>query len=230
MEFTGILAAGQSLFLWGTSTEDQASGLFRVQEPADTDEAYNPYVITSDFSPEAGRSKSWSEVVAITRYDDPTLQASVNGGDTWVSCTATQTLVQGGRYETTYSLANVPESRAIRLKFIFSRSGAAGEGMVEMLAHSLSFAVHASGKSGYAFNLALAENVQPRTPDEELVDQTDQITTISDYLWAAYTDGRTLRFVDADGDNKPVYISALEEHRPNISGDERFLNVTLLEL
>ncbi len=227
LEFVHIVSLGDSLFLWGEHLTDDVNGLYRTERKADNGEAYVAYLTTSDFHPEPGRDKVWSRFSTLTRNRAPTLDYSIDSGDTWTSVAVDATTTNGDRISRDFSLAAVPQSRAIRFRIKFALTGDADELPAFIVAHSLSFLVRGDGKKRWQFtvNGALA----PEGLDEEAVEQVP--TTLESALWALRDGSSPLVFRDVDGTDYDVTITDIQCQRPIVTPDlEGHVSLTLLEI
>ena len=227
LEFTHVMPFGDSLYLWGVTSDAATTGFYRTERAADADGAYTSYVTTSDFHPEPASLKIWSRFATLTRYLAPDLSYSVDGGITWTALSVEATTTQGDRYERSWSLASVPQSRSIRFRVEFAMTGAADEAAAVLVSHSLSFLVHGESNRRWQFqvNSGLAVNGM----ENRLIEQTP--SEISSLLWG-YLDGSSeLAFRDVDGADYTVVVTDVQEQITAITPDcESFLSVTLLEV
>lgn len=229
LEFVHIVSLGDSLFLWGDSiTDDETKiGLYRTERKADDGEAYVAYLTTSDFHPEPGRDKVWSRFSTLTRNHAPTLDYSVDSGDTWTAVSATATTTAGDRVSRDFDLSALPQARAIRFRIKFALNGDADELPAFLVAHSLSFLVKGDGKKRWQFTVNGALAVE--SLEEGTIEQTP--TALWDALWALRDLGATVTFKDVDGATYEVVVTDIQQQSGFISGDlEGHVALTLLEV
>jgi hypothetical protein len=227
LEFTHVLPFGDSLYLWGVTSDIATTGFYRTERRADAGGTFKSWLVTSDFHPEPAAYKVWSRFATLTRYAAPVLAYSVDGGITWASLTVESTTTQGDRYERFWSLADVPQSRSIRFRIEFDLAGTADEDAAELVSHSLSFLIHGETNRRWQFqvNTALAVDGQ----DGRLVEQVPG--DVSSLLWSAMDGSSQLVFRDIDGTDYNVVVTDVQEQVTAITPDcESFISVTLLEV
>lgn len=227
LEFTHAFPFGDSVYLWGVTSDIATTGFYRTERRADAEGSFKSWLVTSDFHPEPASFKVWSRFATLTRYAAPVLAYSVDSGITWTTLTVESTTTQGDRYERFWSLADVPQSRSIRFRIEFDLAGTADEDAAELVSHSLSFLVHGETNRRWQFqvNTALAVDGQ----DGRLVEQVP--SEVSALLWSAMDGSSQLLFRDIDGTDYDVVVTDVQEQVTAITPDcESFISVTLLEV
>lgn len=227
LEFTQILPFGDSVYLWGVTSDIDTTGFYRNERASDAGGSYKSWLVTSDFHPEPASLKVWSRFATLTRFAAPVLSYSLDSGITWTSLSEESTTTQGDRYERFWSLAGVAQSRSIRFRIEFDMAGTSTESAAELISHSLSFLVHGESKRRWQFQVNSALAVDGA--DGRLVEQLP--ADVSGLLWDSLDGTATLAYRDVDGTDYSVIVTDVQEQITALTPDcESFLSVTLLEV
>jgi len=228
-EFCGAVPFGDSVFFWGQSTSSGYTGLYRTRRWSEAPGEYTCYVETSDFDIHPGRKKIWGECVVHTREIAPTLEASVDSGDTWTEIASTsESEINGHRYETVFDLSTLDSSRSLRLRFTFTHSGTAGEYPAEILSHSVSFLLRNSGLRQWSLTVPAVEQA---TTWDDTEDQDYDPEEVREQFWDWATEGTILVLQEDNGEQARVVITNLEDRRPAVTIEgESFLSLSLAEV
>ena len=226
-EFTKLWAVGNSVFAYATTPDGLLQGVYRTEHAADDDDDYISYLTTSDFSPEPGRFKIWSEFLTISRGVAPTLEYSFDSGYSWTTVSATSTTTHGDKQERVFDLSAVPSSRAIRFRITFNLSGAPASKSAELVAHSLGFLVRGETKHRWHCTVAASSGIADL--GNELVHQDAQAIVTRLEALASTTEPLTLR--DVDGTDHQVIVSTITRNNVVLTEDrEAYLPLVLTEV
>lgn len=227
--------------LWAHAT-GATEGIYRIAQPADTIDAWNPTLITSDFTYEIAKTKRWSEIVVMSKYGPlESLEYSVNGGDTWTALTVTTEQPTSGKvYFGTASLSGITPSRIIRfrIKLDADTPDSAVTYHRELIAFTVSFSMLDTTKKAWAITINGSEIIETRDAEfAEATVQTYTVAEIRDQLWSWQDNKTPLTFRDVNGDEYSVAIEAFREVQPvvgpNATGEsepEAHYALTLLEV
>lgn len=226
--------------LWALTTDGK---LDRIRQTADgaSGTAWNPTFVTSDFTYEIAMTKTWSEMVVLTRYGKVTsIEYSTNSGGSWTSL-ATPTYSSDGQVHfNTVSLSGITPSKIIRFRIKLSSTGDAGIAETyhrELVAWTVSFSMTNTTKKK-AWNLTVNGSGEIETRDAEFdegVTQTYTPEEIRDQLWTWHDASTTLVLKDPSGDEYNVKIDSMREVMPlvgpNVSDEpEAQFPLVLLEV
>lgn len=224
-----LFSSRQRLWAWCYEDTDTAHGFYRLAvDNADlSGGSYESKVETSQFQPEPGMNKRWSELRVLTRGQAASAEWSLDGGQTWTALTGS-TVQSGDLYETTFDLDGV--SRSIRLRFTITKTGVSASYLP--LGFTLAFAILDTGKESWQFSVLAADNVEG--VDEASVLQ--DIQALHDTLKQWKAEGTYLDYTDLHGNVHTVYVSDLREDQPvigpaDVNGSrEAFYSVSLMEV
>jgi hypothetical protein len=215
------------------------------------DFGYSGIFISSDFSQEIDRMKSWKKVRVLTRGDsnDPVVQASVDGGQTWIACPLLDEDAAGSASFRSYDLSGVPTSRLIRFAISLPRFSSPTVGFAELVAFSASFQLvdsdnlHENGTQKLGWTFVVDGNVRRELDDGSVEEK--RVDELRSLLWGWATSRQSLSFTDVDGQTYTVVIDSCDETQPFVlppvvfddpagpAGDaparEAFFALTLLE-
>lgn len=236
-----LISTNEKLFAWcddsGGSGGTSADGFYRLAT-ADADLTdftpditYTCYIETSDFVPEPGRDKVYSNFRVLTRYSAaPTLEYSTNGGASWTGVSQLATTGSSSGLRTTdFNLAAITPSPAIRFRISIAKTIVA---LSEILAFTMTFLFLDTGKRGWRMTVLGADQVEQY--DGTTLDQ--DTATLKSTLWGFWTNRTTLDFTDLDGTTAKVTLSDLNESQPIVGpalpdgSMEAFYSLVLTEI
>lgn len=246
----GLISARERLWLWGAN--GSGTGLFSGIVEADgvnISTGSISVIETSDFAADFDRLKRWKLVRVMTRGDwaYPTVDVSIDGGDSWLS-PPTLASEQSGQFRVlTLDLSGIPASRQLRCQISFLQLGVP-QGFAELVGFTASFKLidsevldpDAREKLGWQFTIAGVETVELGDGEADV----QRLAELRAQLWTWSRDRRTISFKDTDGQRYDVEVDTLREHQPAIlppvafddplaldgaEGREAFYTLTLVE-
>lgn len=239
--FNAVKMVGGRGRLWVYAT-GSTEGIYRIAQPADTIDAWNPTLITSDFTYEIAKEKRWSEIVVMSKYGPvSSLEYSVNGGDTWTALSTTTEQPTGGKvYFTTASLAGISPSRIIRfrIKLHSTSPDSAVTYHRELISFTVSFTELETSKRAWGLTINGSEFIETRDAEfEEATVQGYSVSEIRDQLWSWMDNKTPLQLRDVNGTEYDVQIDSFRESQPVIGPNpvgetepEAHYTLTLLEV
>jgi hypothetical protein len=222
----------------GSSGKD---GIFRIAQPADTvnGNGFNAYVETADFTWEPGIKKRWDEFRVLTRNtaNSPTapttVQASIDGGNSWTTLSTPTTVVDHQLVVASYGLAGLGPSHHIRFKITEHVDWTQGDGHTfrEIVAYTFTFIALDTGRRAWSFVICAADEIEARDGTSD----TQDVADYADQLWSWARDKTPLLLTDVDRSTAEVQIVGFREVQPIIGPNapdqsEAHFSINLIEV